>query len=369
MSEEVKAEAKTNVVVELAPEEVSTEVKAVEAPSREDLRAKGWSAKELDEAEKRGMVKKADEKKTETAPEKKEPVKTEAKAETKTSANAGRIDLNAMDKELTPEQEKAFLEMFGPGSKPRAFYFRAKSERQLRQKIEADNQRLRQELESRSPAKEKEVVEDAEDIDKPLTKKDLIELSQKEREAAEKQQQEMRQNAARLAEAHKAHEEYAREIYPDFEETVKLANDLAQRFDELLTDPRAQKKAKRLLHDLGATAARAHEIGLDDWTEADIAYELGSLHPDYKRNADGAKAETTDTNSDKANGGLTPEQMKRLETNTQRRASSASLPGSGSRRTVTPDEVTVKDFVRWSFDKRESFRKSHPEQYAKLLRG
>jgi hypothetical protein len=98
-----------------------------------------------------------------------------------------------------------------------------------------------------------------------------------------------------------------------------------------------------------------------------IAYEIGQLHPSYgqraEKNGEFVKPEP------KANGGLTPDKMKRIEENTLRRASSASVSGGGGRRAVSPDDVSLADLNRMTATQRLSFREKHPDQYAKLLRG
>lgn len=356
--------------VELTEPEVAPE--APKAPTREELRSKGWTAAEMDSAEKRGMVAKAEE------PKKPEPkaevpkVEPEVKAEPnveepkKPEVRGALPDFTLK----TPEQEKAFLDAFGPGTAPRAMYFRMKNERHARQAVEARARELEARLAvleaaPKAPAPPPE-GEDPEN--QPLTLKQLRELQKAESDAIQKQQEEHQERVARVVEAQKAQEDYARAIYPDFDDGVNRAKEVMQNLEALLPEPWKQAKAVKLIRELQTAAANADKIGLDEYHAALIAYEIGQMHPDH-----GKKAETTTTGTPKvdpkANGGLTPEQMKRAEQNTQRRGSSAAVPAGGGKRAVSPEDVTLADFATFDAKKRLAFREKHPEAYARLSRG
>jgi hypothetical protein len=203
--------------------------------------------------------------------------------------------------------------------------------------------------------------------DRPLTLKQLRAMNKAEQEKISKQQKEFDERSAKASEAMHVQEEYAKANIPDFEDTVKLATELVNNMD-LLPDPMKQAKLKKLLKDLQITAATADQFGVDDYTASMIAYEMGQLHPNYGQKPDQNGAETK--KDPKANGGqLTPEQMKRIEENAQRRASSASLPGSSGRRVIAVEDVTIKDILRMSPEERYAFKKKNPERMAKLMRG
>jgi hypothetical protein len=376
MSDEIKT-------VEVADEPVSTTpVAPPVAPTRDELKNKGWSKSEMDSAEKRGMINNGANGTKPTESKKVEPVptaeKTVAEKKPEPVKNPNSF-LDDMDKELTPEQEKYFLEVFPPGTKPRAFYFRQKNERQARQRAEAERDRLALELQVRKDAEariktggEAEPEVDAEGNvvdpeDRPLTMKQLKAMQKIEQEKLNKQQEELQQRSGKVADAMKTQEEYAKSVYTDFDDTVKLATELVNNMD-LIPDPVKQGKLKRLLRDLQATAATADQFGIDDYTASMIAYEMGQLHPNY-----GQKPEPDGPNEKKdpkANGGhLTPEQMKRIEENAQRRASSASLPGSSGRRVISVEDVTIKDILGMSPEERYAFKKKNPDRMAKLMRG
>lgn len=360
------------------------EVKVInEIPTREDVKARGWSKAEIESAEKRGMIanpKKEEEKKTVAvkAEEKSEPKQEEKVAEAvKVDENAGKRNPSGIPAyDLTEEQQKALEGILPPGNPMRGIYFRMKNERTARQRLEAElakERAAREALEAKMTATQVakaegdgEKTEDPED--RPLTIRALRELEAQNAMEAERRAQEVNARAAAVAEAQQAQEEYAREIYPDFDETVTRAKEVIKNIDAI-PEPWKRAKAVKLFRDLQEAAARADSLGLDDYNGAIIAYEIGQLHPLHGKKAD----EQTNGNAlrpePKANGGLTPDKMKRIEENSQRRASSASVAGGNGRRLVSPDDVSLAELNRMTVGQRLSFREKHPEQYARLLRG
>lgn len=370
-----------------APETITVEAveetapAAPELPTRADLKAKGWRAQDLDAAEKRGMIA-STEKKEEAKPSaaaKVEESKPEVKPDQKTETRKTDVRVNGSLPEfnLTPEQEKTFGEVFPPGSTPRALYFRMKNERQSRQAAEA----LARELQERIKALETANAASAQPLptdedgnpidpeDKPLTLKQLRDLQKQEAEALEKRQAEQTERSARLKEAQTEQENYVRSIAPDFDEKVDKAKDVMMNLETMFADQKwKQTKAIKLIRDLQIAAAQADQFGLDEYHAAHIAYELGQMHPDFANNGVAPK-ETGSKPDPKANGGLTPETMKRIEQNTQRRTPSASVSDGGGRRTITIDEVDLATFNKMGYAERRKFRDKHPEHYRKLMRG
>lgn len=362
------------------------EVKVVnEIPTREDVKARGWSKDEIDSAEKRGMIAKAKKE------EEKEPlaVKAEEKLEpkpkpeekvveaVKVEENAGKRNPSGIPAyDLTEEQQKALEGILPPGNPMRGIYFRMKNERTARQRLEAElakERAAREALEAKLTAPQVakaegdgEQTEDPED--RPLTIRALRELEAQNAKEAERRAHEVNARAAAVAEAQQAQEEYAREIYSDFDETVTRAKEVIKNIDAI-PEPWKRAKAVKLFRDLQEAAAKADSLGLDDYNGAIIAYEIGQLHPLHGKKSD----EQTNGNAlrpePKANGGLTPDKMKRIEENTLRRASSASVSGGGGRRVVSPEDVSLADINRMTTSQRLSFREKHPDQYARLLRG
>jgi hypothetical protein len=258
-----------------------------------------------------------------------------------------------------------------------------KNERQARQALEAElakERAAREALEAKmhktSPAKSEDedlfgdlglgdTPKESED-DKPLTVKEWRELQRREREESERATKELNQRAAVVAEAQRAQEEYAKEIYPDFDEMAMRAKEVISNIGAI-EEPWKRAKAVKLFDELRTAAANADKLGLDDYNGAMIVYEIGQLHPKHGRKAEsnGAASEP----EPKSNGGLTPEQMQRMDENTKRRASSASVADGGGRRTVAADDVGLNELARMTATQRLAFREKHPERYAKLMRG
>jgi hypothetical protein len=362
---QMEAEIKT---VEVPEPEVKEEV---QRPSVEEAMKAGWSEKEIESAKKRKMLVEPEEKTPETV---KETAKVEEKAEEKKPEEKPKVNfLDEMDRELTPEQEKAFLELFPPGTKPRAFYFRAKNERSARQAVEAKNRELADKikaLESRPVEKKPILDENGDEIDpddKPMTLRQLRELREKEQAEYDEQLAKQRERADRVTEAQLFQEEYAGSVLPDFKETLDKAKEVLLNYKTMFPEKWKQKRVETLLTELREKAARADELEVDGDTGAFVSYEIGRLHPDYGKTAE--KKPDGKQESPKASGGLTPEQLKRAEINTQRRGSSAGIPSGSGRRTVTAEEVTRDDLNRMNYEERSKFKKGHPGEYAKLVRG
>ena len=371
-------------VIQATVEIAEPEVKVVnEIPTRDDVKARGWSKAEIESAEKRGMIAKAKKE------EEKEPVavKAEEKAESKpeekvveavkVEENAGKRNPSGIPAyDLTEEQQKALEGILPPGNPMRGIYFRMKNERTARQRLEAElakERAAREALEAKLTAPQAakaegdgDQTEDPED--RPLTIRAVRELQAQDAKEAERRAREVNARAAAVAEAQQAQEEYAREMNPDFDETVTLAKEVIKNLDAI-PEPWKRAKAVKLSRDLQEAAARADSLGLDDYNGAIIAYEIGQLHPLHGKKADEQTNGTALRPEAKANGGLTPDKMKRIEENTLRRASSASVAGGGGRRAVSPDDVSLADLNRMTASQRLSFREKHPDQYAKLLRG
>jgi hypothetical protein len=368
-----KMEKETNTIEIAAPsiEEIKPITPVV---TRAELKDKGWSAKEMDSAEKRGMIQNPDEKKVENKTEiVKKPLLDKQTPEPERRGENHIPDFTFK----TPEQEKAFTDAFGPGTPQRAMYFRMKNERIARQNAEAERDRLQ--LENQMFKEQKINIQDASQTevdadgniidpeDRPLTMKQLRAMQKAEQEDLNKKQEELTSRSVKVSEALQTQEEYAKSVIPDFEDTVKLAADLVQNLDQI---PEKWKRDKviKLIKELQVTAATADKYGVDDYNAPMISLEIGQLHPKY-----GQKAEPNGDKADpKANGEpkLSPEQMKRIEENTQRRTSSASLPGSSNgRRVISVEDITIKDVLKMTPEERYKFKRDHPEKMTKLMRG
>lgn len=383
MSDEIKNETpESNTIVLDGPEENGTQP-SVAVPTHEDLKTQGWTKSEIERAEKHGIIPKKKEEKPEVKTDAKaEPEKEVVKDEKAPVKEEKRPVSSLPEFNLSPEQEKVFLEVFGAGTEPRAMYFRMKNERKTRQAAEVERDRallrmktLEDELAATrsGQAVKREIDENGNEIepeDKPLTKKELIEWEKQKEEERAKREAELNERGNRVADALKDQEEYARTIMPDFEQNIELAKEVMQNMEELLPEKWKRDRAIELIRDLQVRAANADKLGVDDWNAPMVSIEIAKMHPNYGKPSNGQRADNDGKFKDpkKANGSLTPEQMKRIEENTQRRTSSASIPGGGGRRTISADEVTLKDLVAMTSTQREEFRKKYPERYA-LLRG
>lgn len=368
----------TEVEKIILTEPVKPEAKAL--PTRDEVRESGWSENEISIAEKNGMLK--TEKKEEAKPAEPEKKPDEKPPEKEiTEEKPAEVKKSSLpDFEIhDPAKEKVFLETFGAGTPQRAMYFRMKNERLARQNAETERnieRKKREDLEARLAAFEQinNIVKDENgneipEEDRPLTLRQLREIGQKEREEKAKQEEENLQRHTVISQAQKEQEDYARTVYPDFDESARLAAEIVTGNFAIIEDKVKRDKAMKLFRDLQAVSARADEFDFDGYNGAIIAYELGQLHPKFGKNGN----EPTSTGSPKdpkANGSLKPDNtMKRIEENNLRRASSASVPGSGGQRVVSADDVTLSDLSKMTSLERLKFRESHPGRYAKLMRG
>ena len=353
--------------------EITEPVKPVEkiVPSKAELKTAGWSDSELEAAEKRGMIK---------APEKKKEEEKEVKAEVK-EVKVEEVKKSTLpDFTITdPEKERVFLETFGPGTPQHGTYLRMKSERRARQAAEARIKELELQLKSNETKvieKPKvEIDEEGNEIDpddKPLTLKQLEAREKQKAEEKQKQEELMYQRAQVVTNAQKEQEEYVKSIYPDFDETVSLAKEVMNNLDTLIPDEAEQEEIVDLIQQLQIKAANADKYGLNSFNAARVAYKIGSFHPNKGKAKNGGNADNNDGKlkdpTQKGNGTLTPEQMKRIEANTQRRASSASISGGG-KRTVSSDEVGLAELNAMNYEQRQAFKTKYPDRYTKLLRG
>ncbi len=353
-----------------------------EFPSISEAKNAGWSKSEIEIAEKHGMLKK--EEKTE--------VKEEAKEEVKESEIVKEVNKEEEPKkeeqlqkevkydgipdyDLTPEQEKLLDGVLPKGNSTRGLYHRMKNERMQRQKYAMELAKEKQErlvLEARLAEVSKNQKQDSDNIfeedpeDKPMTMKAWRQLQQQEAEERRKMETQMNERAVIISQANEMHSEAAREMLPDFDDSVRLAKEVMANVS--LIDDRVKRiKATALIKQFIAAAGEADKYSADDYNPAIMAYELGQLHPNYGKKADTDGKQETPAGKD--NGGLTPGQMKKLEESNLRRASSASVSGNGGNRTVSADEVDLADLNRMTATQRYNFREKYPARYEKLLRG
>lgn len=357
-----------------------TIAKTPEFPSINDVKTAGWSKSEIEIAEKHGMLKK--EEKPEVKPEVKDEGKegekeVEVKEDQKKEEQVQKeIKYDGVPEyDLTPEQEKLLNEVLPKGNSTRGLYHRMKNERMQRQKFamelakeKAERLALEAKINEMSKAKkpEDENIFGEDPEEKPLTMKAWKMLQQQEAEERIARESKMNERALIISQANEMHSESAREMLPDFDDSIKLAKEVMANVN-IIDDRIKMIKAKALIRQFVSAAGEADKYSTDDYNPAIMAYELGQMHPNYGKKADTDGKQETPAGKD--NGGLTPEQMKRLEDSNLRRASSASVSGNGGKRTVSADEVDLADLNRMTAAQRYNFREKYPTRYEKLLRG
>jgi hypothetical protein len=256
-------------VIQTTVEVPETEViSAPTVPTRDDVKARGWTKAEIESAEKHGLIakdKKEEEKKAEVAEPVKEP---EAKAE-EPKPTERRVS-GIPEWNPTPEQEKTLSSILPPGDPMRGLYFRMKNERTARQNIQAQLEKeraAREELEAKLAETkggqgDEFGIEDPED--KPLTVKAWREIQLREQEEKMRRDQEVNSRAAAIADAQRSQEEYAKEVHSDFDVVVKQAIEVIKN-PEIIQEPWKRAKALKLHRDLQEAATNADSIGLDDY--------------------------------------------------------------------------------------------------------
>ena len=266
---------------------------------------------------------------------------------------------------LSQEQEKVLLASLTQNGQ--TLYWAQKKERQKRQKLEQDlaaektsRQKEIDELKAQNAELSKlrkkheddplglidEEPNDAADPKKkPVTLEDLERIDAEKAEALKKQQEERRVRAAVMKESLDMQQEEARERYPDFDVALgHVANILEAanngELDRLYPDPREQTKIMRKASLLLNAFANADTFEPGEYNAADMTYELAKEHPEFGKSS---RTNATKTGETDADGNR--EDAKRVVTNANRRGSSATLTGGGSRR-VALEELTPEQARR-----------------------
>lgn len=245
-----------------------------------------------------------------------------------------------------PEIEKQNISKYSKHEQ--GTYFRMKKEVKRRKAALIDKEhaeiRLKAEIE-----KNKNLMKQIEDFNsKNKEKADLlgteeegIKIENPDPKDVEKTEQEDKLNRARIIDQHlQSFESDASAKYDDFQESVKLADDIYKNIDTVFKDnPRLKSKAIHRIQELQFAIANADQYVDSNYTPADMAYEIGQLHPNYKAANPGA-----DKPSKETQGNLDPEQLKKMAENA-RRKSSASVSGGSSKRVVSYEDLTAQDLA------------------------
>lgn len=271
--------------------------------------------------------------------------------------------LEAMD---DPEKEADLIKDFNKNEK--GLYFKQKKERAQRQTAEVERDhlaiklkaeqdraaRLEEENKTLKVPKKSEpkldiygnpVEEEKKDDDenKPVTIKDLKEI---EKEKTEKAKKEEDDNAARMERAQKltgvlnAQEAEGEVVYGEpFKPAIVLATKIlaaanSKSLDSIFGgDKKAASRALKLCIDFQYATANADRIPEGEYNAADVAFELGKMHPEF------GKPNGSGTETPKKDGAIEPEKAKRAIDNASKRGSSAALPSGGGNRFVPYEEM------------------------------
>jgi len=331
-----------------------------EKASVQELRDAGVSEAEIESARKLGIAEeKAPEEKTKVEPEEKkgEEAKPEGdkKEELPTSTTADEYARMMQDSKFEDEKLKGFR----PHEK--GTYFAMKKERQKRQTLEIQAQHA--EIKLKAAKKELEdlrkkyaaAAQKIKEVGVEGESEEILEETETPDQKEEKEKIDRDERSqivrSRLAEA----EIDAKSRYPDYDKAVELTTDLIKNVDKLYENPREKARIKHKLQELLWATANADKFGEGEYGPADMAYEIGRLHPDYKApDAGGDK-------TGKQDGGLSPEETRRVIENSRKRTS-ASISGGTGKRIVTYDDLTLADAARMPSDQYEKLPKEVRER-------
>jgi hypothetical protein len=313
-------------VTETVPEVKSEPVTEVQ------LKDEGMSVAEIDLAKKHNVIAKEPEKKEEE-PKKEEPKNEEIKQEE-----------TKKDEEKKPEEPK--LNIIKPEDvdpKSRWLFNEMKNERRKRQEAQAEKdqyfiklrvlEKENEQLKTTVEAKQ----EDSEDLfteDKPKPV---------EKRVIEPDETDIKQiKARRLNDGLRDAELDGKMKYTDFDEVNVLANEVLNTALETFKGDKKTLAYVRQLHDEMMHSAYLMSEGKDmdvNRTIADIAYELGTLHPKYgKKESD--KSSGTETKKD------ADSKVERVLDNAKVRTTSAALGGSGGKTFITEEDLTPEQAAK-----------------------
>lgn len=363
-------------------------------PTLADIAGEGLAPAEVELATKHKLVETEKNEEAKAKPDLKviKPDVKEAKAEEQPeTAEEMAADPKAQAAIIDPAKEADLLKGFD--HKGKGLYWKMKSETLRRQAVETEKEHVQIKLKAAedrakrleeenkvlktTPAKpavkaepkldafgnaiEEPVVDEK---DKPLTKKDLEDIEAKKTEAAKKEQETQEERNARatvLVTALNAQEADAQAQYEDFDTAMTLADTIvrnAKNIASIFPDQKKQTKALMLSQAFFHATRNADKFKEGDYNAADIAYELGTMHPDYKPNGDGKLS--------KSDGGIDPEKAKKVIENSGKRGSSAALPAGGGKRFVPYEEMNAETLSALS---PADYAKVPKEVRQKILRG
>lgn len=370
MGDEKEQEENNTVTLPAEPSPIVAE----EKPTSTEMQEAGLSPEEIKSAEERGLSQKPGEENKPGDGKPDDPKKSDEDPEKKQ-------DDPDPTKDEDPESEHKKLDDFT--SREKASYFKAKREKTKRQAAQAERDRvllqnkrneerisaLEQKIKEGDKPGEGNVLDDEGSgaADKPLTKTDLEEFENEKLEKERKVLEEKKARGSKLQEAIADQELEAKEKHEDFEKVTALTNDIfknANNLEKMFPDRARRRGIESLISEFLARAGSADSIEEGEETAAEIGYEIGRLHPDYKKlNANGSESGEGKTGAP-AND---PEKVKRALGDN--RPSSASLSGSAGSRVVSVDNLTTQDVLDLPHAEFIKLRKEHPQAIERLLKG
>jgi hypothetical protein len=342
------------------------EVQVEEKPSLTDLAEAGFADKEMKAAEKYGLVKKED--------NSEEEVKEE-----KTAAEIAK-DPDVQEAFTDPKKETELLKNYNQNET--GLYFKMKKERQKRKTAESEKEhldlklklaqkegdKLKKKIErlkkkaDKKPSSELEDLLQEEDV---KSKREEVEEEEEELENEEEkseQEGEEKEKRAKILKSKLAEQEIdAKTRYKDFDSAVELASDILKNPDKFYEDePRLKSKLKQKAMQLIRATQMADQFQDGEYGPADMAYELGQLHPDYEKSDAGGKKEE----SSKKDEGLTPEKLKKITDNSKKRSIGSVGGGSSRERADAYADLTAEDLASMS---QAEFAKVPKETRSRIL--
>lgn len=333
-------------------------LKVIEPTTLDDLAAEGFGPQELKDAKELGLA-------VEKTPEEKKADEDKSKAD-----KAAEEAKAAAPKKLTDEDHKALWDRAQIEQDP------VKEEEKLKTFTDAEKKLYKAQKiawskakvaeternQAREEAKSKD--EQIKALEEKIRKMDPDYVDGETDEAKKSREAKEQERRAMVAmERSRAAEEAGRAQYDDFDEVVELTKEIFDTKGGVLKDnPKLFRKAELLARQFFALYGADVQPG--DLTAADVAYEIGQLHPKYKKaDASTAKVEKDGTAPKAEAGKLDPKVIDRVR---DQRRTSASLPNGGSgKRVVSYDELKPEDVADWT---QERFSKLPEEVQERLLR-
>lgn len=211
-------------------------------------------------------------------------------------------------------------------------------------------------------------AEDAEKAngDKPLTRADLDRIEKEKAEKAEKAEAERKARVAEVSKMLDEQEFSFKEEHPDFDGVFKHTEDILDRvvddkkLAELFPNKVQREGVRAMAQKLARAMAAPDKVPQGGETAAQLAYEIGQLHP-----------KASDAGEDEESGKTGDEDQKndledRLDK--QGRPSSAGLSGGASRGPKSVKDLTMEDLAMMKPDAFAKLKKKHPDVVERILR-